>query len=231
MSIKRKFQTEEESSLRIRVPAIRLDKSNIRDLWKIIETVGDNRTSTGVFLRVSGNKEHVTTRSIDKLISSRWPKDVNHIELSAENETRAISVELENHPEGTNRIEIYGQDPDWVSARTKEIDEFISSHKSWYWVFHDVTTVMIGSVGFGVLVGFGAQIRFHLPFDGWLPYGMGAMVGGVLFCGYVARPLYPFIDIDSGNQSIKRRMRFWLNWVMATIAGSLLFNALSALWS
>lgn len=224
-------QIDEESSLRIRVPAITLNKNDIRDLWKIVESAKDGSSSKEILLRVSGNKENVTTRSIDKLINARWPQEVDEVELLASCDDKEIRVVLEDHPMGTNRVEIYGRDPDWVSARAKEIDDFISEHKSWYWIFYSMPIAFTGSIALGALIGFGARVRLQLSFQNTLMAGAFGLMAIIFIWAYVIRPLYPFICVNTGSRSFKTRAKGIVNWVIATIIGGLLVNALSSLWT
>jgi hypothetical protein len=207
-----------------------LNKDDIRNLWLILEKVNDNTGSFESYLSISGKGEYVRTENIDRLISARWPQDVEKVELWASNESREIRVILFSRTVGASSIEIFGLDPDWVSARVKEIDEFVAEHKNWYWIFHNVPTLFTVVLVFAVLVGIGAKIRFDLLFDNAIIWGAFGYMLGMLALFYGIIPLYPFILVNSGR-SVKTKIRGLLNWLMLTIVGGLLFNVLSVLWT
>lgn len=231
MPSRREIKVEEETSLRLRIPSMRLNRNDVRNLWQIVEQVRQGSTSLQAQLYVSGNQEHVFTRSIDKLIRSRWPQDVDILELSAEGDQNSMMIRLENRPVGVNRVEIIGTDSDWVSARAKEVDDFVAEHRSWYWIFHTVPTLMIEALVFAGLVGWGANIRFGLSFENAVVIGAFGLMLAMIVQMYVLRPLYPFMSISGGERSNKTKARGILNWVLLTVVGGLFFNALSVLWT
>jgi len=228
MPRKQQINPEEETSLRIKVPSITLNKESIRTLWKIVEQAKDTGESD-IKLHISGDKEFVNTQNIDKLINARWPSNVQIVDLLAVSEKKAIDVIFENHPMGANRIEISSNDSDWVTARSKEITDFINEHKSWHWIFYSVPMLMIMVFIFAILGWLSVAVHYGWSFDKGIIGGMvGLMVGAFSTQGLMWA--YPYINVESGTGSPKKTIRTILNYLFPAIGLGIVMNIIWTLW-
>lgn len=216
-------QEIEETTLRLRLPSLTLNKHDIRDLGNIVKKAANDPKSSNIRFIVSRNRESVSTTSIDKLINAKWPQEINAVSLEAFDEQNYIRLLMNSNPFGASEAIISSLDSDWVTMRVKEIEDFIEEHKNWHWMIFNLPFVSFITIVLSVMVGAGVGIGFDLSFEYSIIPGM---IGFIVFV-YSIRGLsevYPFILVESGRSSVKSKLRKFFNWAIPTVIAGVVIN-------
>ena len=218
MTVEQQFET----SLRIKTSSMTLTKHDIGDLGRIVSKGAEGSRSSRMRFLVAGGKESVKTENIEQLVNSKWPLDVDYVDLVAYSQDSFVRATLEAGVTGANRIDIAGSDSDWVTLRAKEVEDFLAEHRNWHWLLHNVTSIFLLSLSLAALIGFASSLTFELSFE------KAFMVGGftliaIVACAQGLIRIYPFILVESGRSSAFSKARKFLNWFIPTlIAGVVL---------
>jgi hypothetical protein len=212
-----------ETSLRIAVPSMTVNKRDIGELCKVVsEATKDSRSHFRKFL-VVGGKESVQTESIEKLVNSKWPQIVDAVDLVAYGDNTFIRATLEAAGIGANRIEISGIDPDWVTLRLKEVEDFLAGHRNWHWILHNVTTVFLLSALVASLIGLASALTFHLIFMNTLIVGISSF-GALAMVYRGLMIIYPYTLVETGRSSLYSTTRKFLNWLIPTLLAAIILE-------
>ena len=155
-------QEIDETTLRLPLPSMTLNKHDIRELCNIIVKAANDPKNSAVRLIVSRNRESVSTNFIDKLIKAKWPQEINAVSLEAFDNENFIRLLMNSYPMGANEVIISSYDSDWVTMRVKKIEDFIIEHKNWHWVLFNMQLVLFISIVLGAMIGAGIGIAFDL---------------------------------------------------------------------
>lgn len=214
-----------ETTLRLRVPSLTLNKHDIRELCNIVVKAADNPKDSIKRFIVSRDRESVSTYDIDKLISAKWPQEINAATFEAYDDNNFIRVSLNSNRMGANEVIISSHDSDWVTIRAKEIDDFIVEHKNWHWILHNLPLVFTFAIVLAAMLGAGIGIALKLPI---IHYAIPSMFGFVALV-YGLRGIsevYTFIIIEGSRSSVKYKLRRFLNWVIPTVVAGIFMNLL-----
>lgn len=216
-------QKIDETTLRLRLPSLTLVKSDIRELCNIVVKAANDPDSSAVRLIVSGNRESVRTNSIDKLISAKWPQEIEAVSLEAFDDEKFARLSMSSHSMGANEVVISSRDSDWVTTRVKEIEDFISEHKNPHWVLFNVPLLATISIALGVMIGAGIALGLDLSFDISIFAGAIGLMASVSIMGQLHK-VYPYVLVEGGRSSAKSKLRRVLNWAIPTLAAGIVIN-------
>jgi len=200
-----------------------LTKSDIRELCEIVVKAANDTENSVVRLIVSGNKESVRTNSIDKLISAKWPQEIEAASLEAFDNEKFIRLLMSSHPMDANEALISSRDSEWVTARVKEIEDFISEHKNRHWIFFNAPIVASTSIALGAMIGAGIALGLHLSFENAIFPGAIAFMAATYTMSQLHK-VYPYILVEGGRSSAKSKLRRFLNWVIPSLVFAIVFN-------
>ena len=119
-----------------------------------------------------------------------------------------------------SNIEISGKDIDWVSARVKELEVFISDHRNFHWIFQSWILVGIQAIILGTLVAYSMwDAVWSIPTAIFVSY----------FYIPIVRKIFPSVVLDTKRQSALKTIRKFLIYIIPLIFIGLLVNLLSRL--
>lgn len=216
-------QEIDQTTLRLRLPSLTLAKSDIRGLCNIVVKAANDPESSAVRLIVSGNRESVRTNSIDKLISAKWPQEIDAVSLEAFDDERFVRLLMSSHSMGANEAVISSYDSDWVTTRVKEIEDFVSEHKNQHWMFFNVPLVSVVSIALGAMIGAGIALGLDLSFESSILAGAIGLMASVSITGQLHK-VYPYMLVEGGRSSAKSKLRKFLNWAIPTLAAGIVIN-------
>jgi len=101
-------------------------------------------------------------------------------------------------------IEVSGSDTDWVSARMKEIEDFLKDHRNIHWLFHLPTVILLWFICFLVTY---YELKVYGVSEG-IRTTLGPILG--VFCYFVFHGLsrvFPFVVVDTGRTSTLKMLR------------------------
>ncbi len=222
---------EEKTILRLNIPSLKLTRNDVKDLWAIVSKATEASEHSDTNLYISGSNAYVLTCDIERFTNPRWPQDIEVLDLIAQGDENSIRVKIDSFPSRGNRVEIIGLDPDWLSARVNDFDDYFKKHKSWYWVFHSKPTLITITLIFGAIASLIAWLRFNLEFQWVVMVGMLCVAFSEMILIYVFNPLYPYNYISGGEKSTKGILRVSVNYILSAIVGGIIFTFLSLWWS
>lgn len=202
--------------LKLKAKSLALEKNDMKVLCEILGKVTSDQSDGHMHLKLSGGREEIIEDNIDKFINARWPIDIDEVNLSAYSykKNRGIRFSMENGLLGLRYIEVSGSDTDWVSARMKEIEDFLIDHRNFHWLFHLPIVILFWFICLFVtayqlkLFGVTEEVRTALsPFLAVLWY--------LVFLG-LSR-VFPFIFVDTGRTSTVKILRKFLCWIIPII--------------
>lgn len=213
----------DETTLRLRLPSLTLNKHDIGILCNIVAKAAKDTEKSITRFIVSRNGESVSTYSIEKLVNAKWPQEIHMVSLEAFDSEHFIRVLINSHSVGANEVVVSSRDSDWVTMRVKEIEDFITEHKNWHWVLFNVPLVFSISMVLGAMIGAGIGIGFELSFE----YSLIAGMFGFAAFAYAIRGIlevYSFILVEGGRSSTKSKLRKFLNWGIPTLVAGIVIN-------
>jgi len=212
-----------ETTLRLRLHSLTLNKNGIRELCNVVVKAANGPKSSVVRLIVSGNREAISTDSIDKLISARWPEEINEVSLEAFDNKNFVRLLMSAHSMGANEAVISSRDSEWVTTRVKEIEDFVSEHKNRHWVFFNAPLLSLTSLALGAMIGAGMALGLDLSFEnGVLAGGLGLVVSVSIMSQL--HKVYPYILVEGGRSSAKSKLRKFLNGAILALVGGIVIN-------
>jgi len=196
-----------ETTVTLPAKSMTLKQDDLLKLCEILEKAIEYDPQGYLHFTLSGKNESMSFKSIESLRNARLPEEVNHVSLAVESdkEDRTIRLVSDNKVPYT-KVEITGTDADWVAARSKEIEEFISDHHNFHWIFNRIWLPALQGI---LLVGL-LLYAFTQPF--WqnklfLPVAIVAGVILVLVYIWGISKLFPFTFIDTGRPSTMATFR------------------------
>lgn len=216
------------TTLRVSFRPITLDRGALIDLCKIVEKAAldcPQGTYRSIRFAIEGKSEVVTVNSLQAIENVRFPRDLRSIRLRAESDhyNREIDVHIHDIDSATasfSSVEVSGQDADWVSARARELEDFILDHKNFHWVFRN-----IGFVIFQALVLF-ALIGYLLRDNALLI--LLALLAGYAYV-FIVRKIFPIVVLETGRPSTLKTIRKFLAFIILGIFLGLIVTLLSKL--
>lgn len=190
--------------------SLTLSRNALKRLGEIVNqaTEGDPEAES-VFI-LSAGEASVSAHSIEDLMNTQWPKDIEKVRLlaSSQKNNKWVAVNLDSSHPKHNRITVSGSDSDWVVSRAGEIDAFISVHRNIHWLFHGkLLTSMHGLL----LVGLPLFRAAKAITDRWsltsaemvLLTFLATSCGWLILWAYVSYigRVFPFVNIESERSS------------------------------
>ena len=190
------------TKLKVPLRAITLSRDSLRKLLEIVSKAKEDDPDADVKFEFEGKDETVAAESIDPIVNSRLPKDLKGLVLEAysgENRKKiSFRVRGIGDTETTSTIEVEAQDIDWVNARMRELENFMSDHGNFHWIFQKAGLILIQAVALGTVIALSLRA-----------YDWGSVVG--MFSGFLylltIRRLFPVIVLDTERQSSIKTIR------------------------
>jgi hypothetical protein len=228
---KERIMTTQRHTTTLRVPLrpITLDKSDLIDLCKLVEkAVPDSSRASmheWIHFQIEGKSEVLTTDSVQSLENARLPRDLRTISLRAQSypSNREIKIhiwDIDSAAVSFSEVEISGQDADWVSARAKELEDFIFDHKNFHWAFRNIGFVIFQAIALSTLLG-------YLLRDNTLGIPTALIVGYAYI--FIIRKIFPIVVLDTGRPSTLKTIRKFLAFLIPAIFVGLLVTLISKL--
>ena len=216
------------TTLRVPLRPITLDKSDLIKLCKIVEKAALNcprGTMRSIHFQIEGKSEVVTASSIQPLENARLPRDLQNISLRAQSyhDDREINIyihDIDSAIVSFSNVEISGQDVDWVSARAKELEDFILDHKNFHWWFRNIGLVIFQAIVLSILMG-------YLLRNSELGIFIALLVGYAYIP--IVRKIFPVVVLETGRPSTLKTIRKFLAFLIPAIFVGLLVTLLSKL--
>lgn len=218
--------------IKIKAKTMNLNRDDVQELCSIVNKAIGEDSKQRINLRMSGGNEDITSNDIGDFIKARWPANVDEINLSARcHETgREIEFWFDNDLFGVQRIYVSGSEPDWVSARTKEIEGFIEDHRNCHWIF---------AMPFFVVFSLSTLVLLTLVIWKWAELdmpeeGAGAvpvvMSVALFFALSPLARIFPFINVETNRPSGRKSLRKFLKWLIPslfiTLIAGVILNAI-----
>ena len=190
--------------------SLTLNRNALKRLCEIVSkaTEGDPDAESVFILSTKGAS--VSSQSVEDLLSTKWPKDIEKVRLlaSSRKNSKWVAVNFDNSRPNYNRITVSGFDSDWVASIAGEIDAFISVHRNIHWVFNGkLLTSLHGLLLVGLPLFRGAKAitdRWSLTSSEMvLLTFIVTSCGWLILLAYVfyMRRVFPFVYIDSERSS------------------------------
>lgn len=213
------------TKLKVDLKPISLDKSNLEKLCNIVLKAADEDSrSTYVRFEIEGKSETVEANSIDSLVNATLPRDVKEIKLYASGKNgKDINIYISDIGDAFgifSNITISGKDTDWVSARTRELEDFIADHKNFHWIFQNWVSVIIQALALAGL------IAYTMGDNKW-----GVMIGMFSSYAYIllVRKIFPLVMLDTGRPSNLKTVRKVLVYIIPAIFVGLIVTLITQL--
>lgn len=222
--MKQRMPTSQPNTNKVRVrmkvdlQPLSLDKSYLRQLGEIVLKSNGNV----IILRIEGKSENIVAESIESLVNARLPKEPRCISLDVWSTLNCNQIIFGISDIGSIMtfctIEVSRRDVNRVSARVKELENFITHHKNFHWIFQNWWSLLFQAIILGWF------ILFNLKDQIW-----GFPIAITIVCVYVplVRTIFPFIVLDSERKSAITILRKFLIWAIPLILVGLLVNLLS----
>ena len=196
--------------------SLTLSRNALKHLCKIVSkaTEGDPDADSAFIL--SAKEGSVSSYSVEDLMNTKWPRDIEKIQLlaSSNKNNKRVALNFNNSRPRYNRITVGGFDSDWVASTVREIDTFISAHRNIHWIFQGkLLTSLHGLLLIGLPLFRAAKaitdrwsltssemvlLTFIITSCGWLIL--------LAYISYIGR-VFPFAYIDSKRSSHMVRIR------------------------
>ena len=165
---------------------------------------------------LSAKQASVSAHSVEDLMNTKWPKDIEKVRLlaSSHKNNKWVAVNLNNSRPKYNRITVSGFDSDLVTSTAGEIEAFISVHRNVHWIFHGKLLTSLHGI---LLVGLPLFRAAKAIVDRWslTSSEMVLLTFIVTSCGwlillayvfYIGR-VFPFVYVESERSSHLVRIR------------------------
>ena len=190
--------------------SLTLNRNVLKRLCEIISKATEGDPDADLVFILSAKGASVSSQSVEDLMSTKWPKDIEKIRLlaSSHKNNKWVAVNFDNSRPNYNKITVSGFDSDWVASIAGEIDAFISVHRNIHWIFNGkLLTSLHGLLLIGLPLFRGAKaimdewsltysqtvsLTFIVTSCGWL-----LLLAYVFYIGRV----FPFVYIDSERSS------------------------------
>lgn len=190
--------------------SLTLNRNALKRLCEIISKATEGDPDADLVFILSAKGASVSSQSVEDLMSTKWPKDIEKIRLlaSSHKNNKWVAVNFDNSRPNYNKITVSGFDSDWVASIAGEIDAFISVHRNIHWIFNGkLLPSLHGLLLIGLPLFRGAKaitdewsltssemvwLTFVVTSCGWL-----ILLAYVLYVGRV----FPFVYIDSERSS------------------------------
>jgi hypothetical protein len=217
------------TTLRVPMRPITLDKSGLVDLCKLVEKAAPDSSSASIYgsipFKIEGKSEVIKVNSAQALENMRLPRDLRSIYLHAQSYQYNKEIEvhiwdIDSTSASFSEIEVSGQDADWVSARARELEDFISDHRNFYWVFRNIGFVIFQAIALTALM-------VYLLRDNILGVILAFAVGYAYI--FIIRKIYPIVVLETGRPSALKMVRQSLAVLIPAIFVSLIVTLISKL--
>lgn len=200
--------------------SITLNRDALRRLCEIASHAADDDPDADLAYMLSSKGASVSSQSIDDLMSTKWPKDIERVRLMATSRQNSkwVAVNFDNSNPKHNRITVSGFDRDWVVGTAGEIDAFISVHRNINWIFNGkLATSLHGALLVGLPLFRAAKAvtdswSLSTAETAWLTFGVTSCGWLILlaYVTYIGR-VFPFVSIESERSSHLVRIKRVLN--------------------
>jgi len=211
-----------ETTVTLPAKSMTLKQDDLVKLCEILEKAIEDNPQGHLHCTLSGKTESMFSESIEDLRNARLPEEVNQVRLVAESydEDRTIRLVSDNKVPYT-KVEITGTDADWVAARSKEIEEFISDHHNIHWIFNRIwLPALQGVLLVGLLMYTCTEPLWHNPAFPIVSILWGVILVLVYIWGI--SKLFPFTFIDTGHPSTIATFRTVIKYAGPVIIAGLL---------
>jgi hypothetical protein len=219
-----------ETGVVLQVKSITLNRDDfIGFVEKLVNAIKDAPDAVFDFSLQSG-RESISSHSVESLAKARWPKDVQTVFLyvySRKNE-KSIRVRFHHYFPESNTIEINGLDNDWVSAKARDLEDYLSDRRNINWIFHGTLLPILLSI---IVIGYIFYRIEKAILDTWSisetarsNFNAVTLLIGIivaLVCAYNIGKVFPFVFVDDKRHSTLVTVRKILTWAGPFIMGGL----------
>jgi len=196
--------------------SLTLSRNALKRLCEIVSKATEDDPDAELVFILSAKGASVSAQSVDDLMNTKWPKDIEKVRLlaSSHKNNKWVAVNFDNSYPNYNRITVSGFDNDWVVSRAGEIEAFISVHRNIHWIFNGK---LLTSLHGTLLVGLPLFRAVKAIADGWsltsselaLLTFIATSCGWLILLAYVFHigRVFPFVRIDSERGSHLVRIR------------------------
>jgi len=211
-----------ETTVTLPAKSMTLKQDDLVKLCEILEKAIEDNPQGHLHCTLSGKTESMFSESIEDLRNAHLPEEVNQVRLVAESydEDRTIRLVSDNKVPYT-KVEITGTDADWVAARSKEIEEFISDHRNIHWIFNRIwLPALQGALLVGLLMYTCTEPFWNNPAFPIVSILWGVILVLVYIWGI--SKLFPFTFIDTGRPSTIATFRTVIKYAGPVIIAALI---------
>ena len=196
--------------------SLTLSRNALKRLCEIVSKATEGDPDADSVFILSAKRASVSSHTVEDLMKTNWPKDIEEIRLlaSSHKNKKWVTVNFDNSLPNHNRITVSGFDSDWVASTAAEIDTFIATHRNFHWIFHGkLLTSLHGLLLVGLPLFRAAKaitdrwsltsaelvlLTFIMTSCGWL-----ILLAYVFYIGRV----FPFVYIESERSSHLLRIK------------------------
>ena len=196
--------------------SLTLSRNALKRLCEIVSRAAEDDPDADLVFILSAKGASVSAQSVDGLMNTKWPKDIEKVRLlaSSHKNNKWIAVNFDNSYPNYNKITVSGFDNDWVASRAGEVEAFNSVHRNIHWLFNGKLLTSLHGV---LLVGL-PIFRAAKAITDWRSLTSSELVlltfiatscGWLILLAYVfyIGRVFPFVYIDSERSSHLVRIR------------------------
>ncbi len=196
--------------------SLTLSRSALERLCQIVSKAAEGDPDAESVFILSTKQDSVSTHSVEDLMNTKWPKDIEKVRLlvTSHKNNKWVAVHFDNSRPRYNRITVGGFDSEWVASTVEEIDAFTSTHRNIHWIFHGKLLTSLHGL---LLIGLPLFRASKAITDAWslTPFELVSLTFIMTSCGwlillayvlYIGRA-FPFVYVLSERSSYMVRIR------------------------
>lgn len=211
------------TNIKIKLKTISLDRTSLLTLGRIVLKAVEDETPLWIRLNIAGKSEEIAAESVESFANVRLPNELGSIYFMARSLNNR-EIEFHVFDIGTiisfHSVEVSGRNVDWVSARVRELENFISDHRNFHWVFQNWWSLLVQATLMGWIISLNLMNQF---------WGVPLAIVIVAIYISVVRVIFPFVVLDSERPSTLKTIRHILTIGIPALFIGLLANLLSKL--
>ena len=211
------------TNIKIKLKTISLNRTSLQELGRIVLKAVEDEPRLWIRLNIAGRSEEIAAESVGSFANVRLPNELGSIYFMARSlNDREITFHVFDIGSiiSFHSIEVSGRNVDWVSARVKELENFISDHRNFYWVFQNWWSLLVQAILMGWIISFNLINQF---------WGVPLAIAIVAIYISVVRVIFPVVALDSERPSASKAIRQILVVGIPVVFFGLLANLLTRL--
>jgi len=208
----------------IHVPSITINKEDLNSLISILEKTGQTPT-----FGIETGQESLSFTNIQSLGSEKWPANIKQLRFRSGYPLPQISGYIDSPDQFTfSKITLEANNRDWISARTDELTRFLSQHRNWHSIFHNIKYTVVQGILLAGLLIYLSLTHFSQPDQS--PFRVISIFGSIyavmaLYAFFLPK-VFPFLVLQPEHPTTYTRLRSALKFLIPAIFVGLIVQAI-----